>query len=93
MKKLTKEELKDFETKRNELLRNLDVDGLIALGNEFNLTKAQNMIEKDAILIAMHKMRVRLNDFTEEEKELSKKWLKDRNYSLEISYMENEKAK
>lgn len=92
MKKLTKEELKDFETKRNELLRNLDVDGLIALGNEFNLTKAQNMIEKDAILIAMHKMRVRLNDFTEEEKELSKKWLKDRNYSLEISYTENEKA-
>lgn len=61
-----------MKQKRNELLRNLDVDGLIALGNEFNLTKAQNMIEKDAILIAMHKMRVRLNDFTEEEKELSK---------------------
>lgn len=54
MKKLTKEELKDFETKRNELLRNLDVDGLIALGNEFNLlTKSQNMIEKGVILVAM----------------------------------------
>lgn len=68
--------------RRNDILRRLDV------GEFMELIEAaygpQKLEAPDVPLAAMHKCRVNSSDFSNDERELSRQWLKEHDYREEI---------
>ena len=79
------EKIKLYCKERDEMLRSLDVEKFHRFYKKHKLVKPHGgWLTPEVPLIMMHKARMQINSFTEEEKEVSRKWLLSHNYSLEI---------
>lgn len=71
-------EIAAFVAERNEVLRSMDLDRVIAFYRKHNPemhTPARELVE-----VGMHKARVNVTGLTNEERDLSRQWLAERGY-------------
>jgi hypothetical protein len=67
---------------RDEVLRQLDIEGLEAHMRKWKVPMPKEWIGA-APLILMHKARLSIVSFTEAEKAVSREWLSSRGYDLD----------
>lgn len=72
---------KDFIKDRNEALLSLDREKILKYCEKYNIHIPKN----DKVFWAsIHKARLQVTDFSEDDKELSRKWLIENGFSLNI---------
>lgn len=84
------DEVKMFVAERNELLRSLDVDKFNAFWKRWKMDvpKGGWSDPVEVPLIMMHQIRLSVEAMTAEEKEASKRWLKERGYGFGKYYVD-----
>lgn len=73
------EKLREFLKERDEVLRSLDVDRMIAFGKKYNPQADDEFDWEDRQLaeIGIHTARTMTTSLTKEEREFSKRWLEE----------------
>ena len=75
-------EIAAYVVERNEVMRSLDVDRVIAFQKKHN-PDMPTFSTRHVAEIAMHKARLHIKAFTEAEKEISRQWLRSHGYSTD----------
>ena len=75
-------EIAAYITERDEVVRSLDVDRVIAFHKKHN-PRGPGFSTRHVAEIAMHNTRLHINALTEPEKEISRAWLRSHGYSVD----------
>lgn len=67
---------------RNDALRSLDKDQIFAYMKKYRVDWFPS--NEEVFWAGIHKARIAISSFSEEEKEISKKWLDEHGYRYEI---------
>ena len=73
--------IKQYVRERDQILRKLDEDALDEHFQKWNLPRPRSWLPS-ARMILMHKSRLQLKGFSEEERRISREWLLGHNCSL-----------
>jgi hypothetical protein len=73
---------KSLREERDTILRSLDLDAYAAFLRKYAPDLArERLVDPSVPLAAMHKARLHISHFTEEEKRVSRQWLLENGYS------------
>ena len=76
-------EIEQYCAERDAVLRKLDVAEFERFYSKHRLKRPrEGWLDPEVPLIMMHKARLQIVSFSDEERALSRKWLLDRGYSL-----------
>lgn len=73
--------VKEFRRQRDKILRTLDVKEFLQFLHENNPRLDTRPVDPSVPLASMHKARLRIVEFSEEEKRVSREWLQANGYS------------
>lgn len=73
--------MKEFFKEQLEVARSLDIEKARAYAKKYHIFLPDNEI---SIIAGLHKARLYINGITAEEKEISRKWLKENGFSEKI---------
>ena len=79
-----KREIENYNKRRDEILRALDVDAAVAFAKEFDPAEGLEGVKRENVLAGLHKARLHINSFTAEEKFVSRLWLKSHGFDCEL---------
>ncbi len=85
MSRSTTRAVRKYCAERDAVLRSLDEDAFIAHCNKWKVPQPARWLP-GAIMILMHKSRLQIASFTEEEKRTSREWLTAHRYDLSINH-------
>ncbi len=80
MKIVDDEILENSLKERNELLKNPTLYGALEYAEKYNIP----YVHEIALLAGLHKARLHIDFITEEEKEKSRQWLKERGFKEKL---------
>jgi hypothetical protein len=75
--------IRKYVKERNEVLRSLDQSKFDDLCKRWLIPTPREGWLPDSRMILMHKARLQIEEFTEEEKAISRKWLEEHHCSLD----------